>query len=307
MITRAAMAALYTPIYDDFMLEVYSEETQVHPQAFESVEDKTKDRDYHGISGLGMWVDATEAEGGGYEDPALGYPKTFTPGKFWKKFQVSFEAVDQDEYALLKRQDEAKNMGRGARAKVENDTANVLNTGFTVAGPDGQFLFDIDHPKNPEETSIVYDNLLTGAFSHDNLEAAEAQMAANFFDPTGLPIPLIQKPLILYPSTIKGKVLRVLAERAAGEQPDTTLRNTNIYAGQYTPVCWRYLDAVLGGSNTAWFIVFPELGYFKIIWGAKPSFSAWVDEDLELYKFKGRMIYDCGYINWRGAFGSTGL
>lgn len=306
MITRAAMAALYSPIYDEFMLETYAEQTQVNPVIFKTVDDKTKERQYDGISGLGMWVDATEAEGGGYEDPVLGYPKTFTQAKFWKKFQVSFEAVDQDEYALLKKEDDVKNIGRGSRAKVEHDTSSVFNDGFSTAGPDGKYFFDTDHPKNSEESSTLYDNLLSGAFSSDNLEAAEKQMSANFFDPMGLPIPLIEKPILLYPSYLKSDVEKVLSDRAV-DQPDTTLRNINIYKGSYTPVMWRWLDSVLGGSDTAWYIVFPELGYLKTVWSAKPSFSAWVDEDNEMYKFKGRMLYDCGYINWRCAFGSTGV
>jgi len=306
MLTRAQVAALYTPIYDEFMLEVYKEETQVHPLLFKSVDDKTKERKYDGISGLGMWVDATEGEGGGYEDPVLGYPKTFTQTKFWKKFQVSFEAVDQDEYALLKKEDDVKNIGRGARAKVEKDTSDIFNDGFATAGPDGQYFFDTDHDKNRDEAGTNYDNLLSGAFSHVNLEAAEKQMSANFFDPMGLPIPLIEKPILLFPSYLKANVERVLSERADNE-PDTSLRNINVYKGSYTLVMWRWLDSVLGGSDTAWFIVFPELGYLKIVWSAKPSFSAWVDEDAEFYKFKGRMLNDCGYINWRAAFGSTGL
>jgi len=66
----------------------------------------------------------------------------------------------------------SQEMGRGGRAKVEKDCANYLSDGFAVAGPDGQFIFDSDHPKNPEETGVTHDNLLSGAFSHDNLESA---------------------------------------------------------------------------------------------------------------------------------------
>ena len=149
-LTRAQVAQLYTPIYDEFMLSVFKEDTQVHPQIFKVIDDSSKEYKVDSLSGIGEWVDANEGEGGGYETPVLGYPKTYTQAKKWKKFQVSFEAVDHDEYALLKKEGDAKSLGRGGRAKVERTTASELYSGFTTAGPDGQFLFDTDHPKNRE-------------------------------------------------------------------------------------------------------------------------------------------------------------
>lgn len=305
-LTRDAAAQLYTPIYDEFMMDVFKEETQVHPKLFKSITDHTKEYKVDSLSALGEWVDANEAEGGGYETPVLGYPKTYTQQKYWKKFQVSFEAVDHDEYALLKKEGDARAMGRGARAHVERAAATIIYGGFSVAGPDGQFLFDTDHPKNREETGTEYDNLLTGAFSHDNLEAAEKQIAQNYFDPKGLPIDPSENPILLYPPELKGPVERVLNERA-GERPGTANRDINIYKGQYRPVEWRYLSSSLAGSATCWFIIFPELGFLKIIWSAKPHFTSWIDDDLETYNFKGRMLYDVDADNWRFGFGSTGL
>ncbi len=304
--TRAEVAQLYTPIYDEFMLQDWGEETQVHPKCFQVIEDSTKEYKTDGLSGLGEWVSANEDTDGGVDSPVLGYAKTFTQAKFWKKFYATFEAVDQDEYALLKKEGEARSMGRGARAKVEKDTAAVLYNGFTTACPDGQYLFDNDHPKNSEETGTIYDNLLSGAFSHDNLEAAETQMASEFKDPAGLPIPVPETAYILYPPALRGAVARVLSDRA-NEQPDTALRNINRFAGKYEPVEWRYLAADMGGSDTAWYIIFKEMNMLKIIWSAKPSFSAWIDEQLERYWFKGRMLYACGASDWRLGFASTGL
>ena len=212
--SRGAVAELYTPIYDHFMMSTFSEETMIHSQVFDTIEDSTKEYKVDDISGLGIWQSSNELQSGNYEDPVLGYPKTYTQGKFIKKFQVSFEAVDQDEYALLKKEGEAKALGRGGRARVETDCATTLYNMFSVAGPDGQFGFDTDHPKNREETSVTYSNLLSGAFSHDNLEAAETQIAANFFDMKGIPIELIDDPILFYPPALRGAVQRVLDERA---------------------------------------------------------------------------------------------
>lgn len=306
MTIRDTLAQLYTPIYDEFMLAVYDEPSQKHREIFKEIQDSTKEYKVDGLSGLGRWVSASEGSGGGYEDPVLDYPKTYTQAKFWKKFQVSFEAVDHDEYALLKKEEDARAMGRGARDKVEYDTAAILSGGFSTAGPDGQYLFSNSHPKNSEETGTTYDNLLDGAFSHDNLEAAETQITNNFFDLKGIPIAERANAYIVYPPALRGAVERVLSDRAT-ERPGTTNRDINRFAGRYKQLEWIYLSSIFGGSDTAWFIVFPDLGMLKIIWSAKPHFTSWIDEDNEYYKFKGRMLYACGADNWRLGFGSTGV
>jgi hypothetical protein len=303
--TRAEVAQLYTPIYDEFMLQDYGEETQVHPQLFDVVEDHTYQYKVDGLSGLGEWVSATEDSSGGFDVPVLGYPKTFTQAKFWKKFYASFESVDQDEYALLKKEGDARSMGRGGRSKVERDTAGVIINGFTTACPDGQFLFSASHPKNSDETGTLYDNLLAGPFSHDNLEAAEKLISANLKDPMGIPIPVPEKAILFYAPALRGVVDRVLNARAL-ERPGTVNRDINRFAGKYDPIEWRYLASDMGGSDTIWGILYPTLKMLKIVWSAKPSFSSWIDEDLERYFFKGRMLYDTGATDWRSIFASTG-
>jgi len=218
MITKDVLDQLYTPVYDKFLLQTFKEDEQVNQKAFDQIEDKTKEFKFDGISGLGEWVDATEGSSGGYEDPVLGYAKTLTQAKRWKKLSISFEAVDQEEYALLGKLKDASAMGRGARMNVEKKTASILYDGFSTACPDGQYLFSNSHPKNREETGTTYDNLLSGAFSHDNLELAESQIADNFFDPKGIPIATSEKPIILYPPALRGAIMRVFSDRAT-ERP----------------------------------------------------------------------------------------
>lgn len=302
---RANLAQLYTPIYDKFMLAAYDQEAKVHPEVYQVTVDPTSEYKVDDMSKLGAWTSANEGASGGYEDPVLGYPKTYTPAKVWKKFKVSFESVDQDEYALVKKVGTAENLGRGAAAKIETDTATYMSDGFSTAGADGQYLWDTDHPKNRTETGTTYSNLLTGAFSHDNLELAETQITNNMIDMDGIPIATSQNPIILFAPGLRGAVARVLSERAL-EQPDITERNINRFAGKYRAVEWRYLASEFGGSDTAWYIIFPWLNYLMVVMNQKPHFTSWVDEDAEYYIFKGRYLYDYGASNWRCGFASTG-
>lgn len=311
---RDTVIDLYTPIYDEFMFDAYKEQKQVHEEAgFTVVEDSTKDYIVNGMSGLGEWEDSEEFDDGGFADPVVGYEKTYTAEKRIKRFKVSFEAVDQDEYAIMSKVSTAKSMGRGANAKVEREASAVFNTGFATAGPDGQFIFDSDHPKNPEETGTTYDNLLSGAFSHDNLEAAETEISDNMIGEDGIPVMPTEDPILLYPANLRGAVARVLNERAS-ERPGVTTRDINRFVGKgktfnYKPVEWWWLGAGQGraGSDTAWYVVFKQLEHLKIVWQKKPHYYSWVDYGIEAYCFSGRMIYDVGIDNWRGAWGSTGL
>lgn len=306
MTNKNQVTALFTPIYDEFMLSTYREDTQVSPKLFEQIDDKTSQYLVDDLGGLGEWEAADEGAGGQYEDVVLGYPTTLSQAKHRKRFSVSFEAVDQDEYALLRKVSDAKNMGRGARAKIEKTNMAHLYNGFSTAGSDGQYWFDTDHPKNREETGVTYDNLLSGPFSHDSLELAEKEMSDNFKGPDGIPIELSDMPTIAYAPYLNGPVMRVLAERA-GERPGTQNRDINLYAGGYTPLMSKYLAAANGGSDTAWYVIFPELNYLKCVWSARPHYRAWIEEDEELYVFSGRMLFASGPVNWRFGFASTGL
>jgi hypothetical protein len=306
MTNKNQVLQLFTPIYDKFMLSTYKEDTQVSPKIFTQIDDKTSEYKVDDLGGLGKWEAADEGSGGQYEDVVLGYPTTLTQSKSRKRFSVSFEAVDQDEYALLNKVSDAKNMGRGARALVEETDAAHIYGGFSTAGSDGQYWFDTDHPKNREETGITYDNLLSGPFSHDNLELAEKEIADNFKGPDGIMIEVSGNPVLLHPPALKGAVARVLSERA-GERPGTPNRDINIYSGEYSPVMWKYLSAAAGGSDTAWYIIFPELDYLLSVWSARPHYRSWIEEDEELYVFSGRMLRASGPTNWRFGFGSTGL
>ena len=81
----------------------------------------------------------------------------------------------------------------------------------------------------------------------------------------------------------------------------------NQFAGSYTSVIWKYINAKLGGTDTQWHIIFKELGFLKFIYSARPSFDNWVDKDIEAYVFKGRMFGVAGASDWRSIFSSTGL
>ena len=211
------------------------------------------------------------------------------------------------EYAELKKKiANAQALGSGGKTAVLKQTAAKLYNGFSVACPDGQYLFSDSHPKNPEETGVTYDNLLSGAFSHDNLEAAEKQIADNYMDMDGDPITPAETPLLIYAPALKGTVQRVLSDRAV-DRPGTDHNDINIYAGKYTPVESVYLSAKMGGSDTAWYIIYPSMKMLKLVFAQKPQFASWIDNLKQRYYFDGWEHFLVAVSDWRCGFASTGL
>jgi len=305
--TRNELLDMFTPIYDEFSMMAFDEPSMVHPKIFDVITDPTKDYKYNAISGLGAWDEVDEDSDEGLDHFVIGYEGSVTQVKYRKYFYVTYEVNDQMEYASLKSKIvRAEALGRGGRARAELQTASLLINGFTTAGADAQYLFDTDHPKNPEETGTTYDNLLTGAFSDDNLELAEAQISANYFDLDGMPIARPGKAILLHAPAIRGTVERVLSARAL-ERPGTPNRDINVFAGKYMPIEWDYLGAALGGSDIAWYIIYPGMKMLKMIWSKKPGFASWLDNLKHRYYFDGWELFVPAATDWRLGFGSTGL
>jgi len=306
--TRAELVDLYTNAYDSFM-QIAAEAVDVkHPKVADVIIDPTKDYKYNAISSMGAWEAVDEDSSTGLDHFVLGYEGTITPGKFRKYFYVTYEANFQVEYAQLKSKIfQAKELGRGGQFTLELEVAHYLYNGFSTACADGQYLFYNSHPKNPEETGTTYDNLLSGAFSHDALEEAEKTISANFLDLDGMPMaPYAGKPTLAYPSALRGPVMRVLSERA-GERPGTTVRDINIYSGEYDPVEWVFLGSKFNGSDTAWYIIYPALKNLKLVKNTeKPNFASWIDELNQRYYFDAWQFAQAEAVDWRGLFASTG-
>ena len=300
---RADVPNLYSIAYDVFMLQAFKEETLKMPMVFTVASDNSKEVKTHSLSALGIWDEHQEGAELQFEDPLELYEKTFTHLKYRKGFQVSWEALDDDEYALLKQQNTVKAMGRGARARVEKASADILNNCSTDTGPDGASLASASHPKNPLESTTYYSNLITTALSHDALEEMEQKVADNSYDSKGLVID-IEPTILLVPPALKGIALRLCKERA-GERPDTMNRDINIYAGKYQVVVWKQLSAANGGSDVYWYLIAKDMGA-KWFWRDKPHFYSWIDYKAENYMFSGRMRSIVGYDDWRWCWISNG-
>lgn len=168
---------------------------------------------------------------------------------------------DRDFEAQL---DEMKDLAESMGYSQDKSGLQLLNGGFATTRlvngykmtyySDGVPTFSTVHPtvvpggstqSNASSTSI--------AFGHDNLETAKVALNLQQTD-DGLAMSLGGKPMITVPINL---------EREAQEETQSTLdpenaNNTiNVHRGTLDMTSSMHLDAVNGGSNTAWFIHIP--------------------------------------------------
>jgi len=293
MLFRSNLDDLVTPQFDEVLLGAYDMGEKKHPKIYKVLSDDSKQVEVSNISILSDWDDMEEGEGVPQEDPVQGYNKTFLHEKKGKALKITFEAYEDDEFAVLKQEHTAKMMGRGAVTKVEKACAGIFNLHTTTAGPDGVALVDHQHPKNSLEATTYFDNELTGAdsvLSHDAIEDMEILQSTEMKDMKANIIARPTKKICLVPPALEGTADRIFSERAL-ERPSEVVRDINRYAGKYEVVCWDYLTT----STTAWWVIFPEFDALRMYWRRKPHFRHYIDEDMESYVWKGTMRYS---VSW---------
>lgn len=305
---------LYTPLFDEVTMAQMNEVAPELEKVFDNRTDDSKQVDVSSVTGLGIWEAVDEGKGITHEDPVQMYNESFVHDEFGKGFDVTFTALDDDEYAILKKVDNAKALGAGAIQRTETARGDLFNNAFTAgatAGADGVALCSSTHPKNPNESSTYYDNAIVDVFSHAGLEAMELQIANNLRNPKGGIITMPKTAYIVAGWALQGIILRTISERAT-DRPGTTNRDINIHAKgkegsiDYMPLISQYIT-----STTAWFVVFPSLGGLgglRFYWRQKPHYDSFVDYTNRRYNFEGAMRYSLGWTGdgWRSVWGSTG-
>lgn len=314
MAIRTDLGDLYTPVFDRMTLAVFEERELVCETVFDVVIDDSAEWKSSQVSGLGPWQKTAKGQGADHEDPVQGYDETFTPTTYTKGITIPWEDFDDDEYVVLTKIKDAKEMGRGSRVVVDQTCADHLNNAFDAGGsydgPDSVALCE-DHPTSPEDATTL-DNSLSGAasaFSHDALETMEIQIVANLKDMKGQLIDMPRTALLVGSFTQFGPFQRVIAERA-GDRPDTFERDINVYSRNkegwinYQIQPWTRIT-----TAGHWFVIFPELNKInglKLIWRQKPEYYHYIQYSARRYVWDGWMRFDSGWDDWRPVWGSVG-
>jgi phage major head subunit gpT-like protein len=298
--TNTSFGALLEPGLRKIFFETYAEVPEQFSKLFKvGSSKKAKETDF-GLGAFGDWAERTsEFSEVDYATLDTGYEREYVHKAYTKGFMIGRELYDDEQYRQINKFPAA--MARAGRAYVEKQVAGFMHNSFTTALFDGKPLIANDHPLINGGVSVG-DNLVTGALSDTNLKIALQNMRETT-DEAGNLINCSAKKLFVPPALEYTAKEIINSTQKAG----TTANDANTVKGALEVVVYDYLGLAAGGSDTAWYIVDPNIAELNFFWRTKPEFK-W-DEDFDTFvaKYRGYMRFSFGASDWRGIVGSTGL
>jgi len=219
--------------------------------------------------------------------------------------------MDRDFSSQL---DEASDIGRAANFSQDEAGLQLFNGGFdtrkdSIKGyryqyyNDGVPTFSVQHPtvvpgvsaqSNASSTSIV--------LSDANLETARLALRKQMTDAGG-PVTMGGRETIIAPIALEKTATVITQSDLVSGGPNNDM---NVYKGTVGVVTSVLLDAVNGGSDTAWYLIVP--GATRFVHDTREAMQPWteVDEDTKTLTvgIYGRWA---NYTkDWRRAWGSKG-
>jgi len=252
------------------------------------------------------------AEGQTYsgDAPLKAYDTTLTTKKYGRKFPVSYE-LSKFQYPRVAGNTEK--MVTSFRIGAERVAASVFNratnTSYTSYGdglPAGSTAHTVtgggSNQSNASSTSVP----LTSA----NLDDAITSMIETL-DDRGQPAEVVPDTLVVPPALLKKALEIVKSDKESGTaNNDVNVQTLTEYAGSLlNVVCWKYIGAAFGGSDTRWFLL--DSSNHQVTWNWAERPHIWLMEDAadsntDMHTWKGRMMFQYGWTDWRGIWVSNG-
>ena len=300
--TRSNFGELLTPIHKKIFFDSYNEVPMKYQKIFKTEKMSKKDQTYPHLGAFGLWTTNTEGSDFNESDFGEGEVASFEAKRYDNSYVVTWELMQDDQYNVFKgigKGGSAKGLGRSLRATEETDTASVILNGFTNVGYDGKALFAADHPLASNNNKVV-SNLIHGALTDANLKAAMTLMRGQT-DEAGIVIAASAKQLVVCPElefTAKAIVNSIL-QSGTNNNDVNTIPNIEV-------VVWDYLVDPTGAKKP-WFIQDTSLDNLLFLRREEPIFDSERIQKKMDYRMFGYTRYDCGYCDWRGLVGSTGV
>lgn len=296
--SRPGWAKLLEPGLRKIFFDTWQELSPQYSQVFNVMNSQKHTEHDLSLTGFGPWEARTsEHSAVPYDDPMEGFEVNYTHTEFLKGFKVTRAMVDDEQYNQINKL--PANLARSGRAKVEQDAADVLNSGFDKAGYDGEPLFSKEHPlkrstskgSNLVEVSKV--NKPEDLLNEDTVNQA-ILLARKTTDDAGLKI-VVMPNYIVVPPELEAQATRVIQ---SAQRPGTDFNDVNTVRGKLKIVVMDYLT-----DPNAFYLLDSNVHQLNFFWRRKPEFGSTTDFDTLEAKYRGYMRYSVGYSNWRGVVG----
>lgn len=297
-LNRENWADYLWPNYNKIIGEGYQEKPEKFREIFAF---KKTDRAYVRISHIGTlppWRRNNEGNTLNESEKVLGPEVIIYVHRYDNSFIITHEYFEDNQKAVMQGLREGRNapreLGAGIRKVREEESAKVINQGFTNIGYDGVPLFSDAHPL-AGSTEVVSNLAPAGksALTNDNMEEAIKTMETTQKDETGYRIQVIPDMFVCSPD-LQFHALRIFhSAQIAG----TNWNDKNVLPAMKV-ISWDYLDAGI------WF--FKDSSYENLMFYEReaPTFDYEKIQGKIDYRFYGYTRFGVGYIDWRGLYGA---
>lgn len=273
-------------------------------------EDATEyEEDYQGLA---QYESTSEAETYKLDNFGEGYNTSYTPVKYTKRVPITYEAQKWDKAALTEAGNVGAEMARAAADTIEERAASVFNNGFSTSYTsygDALPLFSTAHTRPDGGTSQSNASATSITLSDENLETATQA----FREQKNKRGRLVRtKPrVLLVPPALEAEALRITKSDQRSDTADNDVNVFNMreyYGGKMAVIVWDYLSNTAGGSDTAWFLLDPQLHKVTWKWADKPMVRKddTTGKQSDILYFLGMFYASYGWSDWIGTWGSQG-
>lgn len=252
------------------------------------------------MSGFGPWERKGTMDSTKYQQPGDTLKVQYIHETFSSGFYVEKEMVDDEQYSQINKL--PKELALQGRIKLEQDTANILNTAFTprADAPNGEALIANNHKLVNKSKGTRSNFLGQYALNEANLELANAFIAEQKTD-NG------DKAVLNFDTLVVPRQLEMTARRLLESTMLPSVGSDGTFApNDINPVRGRYKLVVLDylTDPTAWFLMASRQHELNFFWREKVNFKSMNDFDTDIAKYKGRMRYSFGWTNDLGIIGA---
>lgn len=272
----------------------------------------TSTRKYEESSGFAGFGTFTEKEEGLTipEDTTQAlWQKRITNYTFARRYRVTREAYDDDQYGLIKRYTQA--LGRAARTTLEIDPATMINGGFSATSPSSTFttstgdaaaLFSSAHTNYAGTNNHRNQPSTAASLSPASLQTALTDFKTQMLDFRGIPLMLTPKYLVVPPAlefTAK-EILQSVLKPYTADNTKNVLTDYNL-----TLVVWNWLAFTSNTASTTRWYLFSDPADHGLTWQWRKPITdvAWDDEATFDAWYGAWYRRGLGCDTWQGLYG----
>lgn len=227
--------------------------------------------------------------------------KTYTHLLFKAEIKITKEMVEDSKYSLI--YDGVKHLGRAAKRTIERKVTACLINGFSSElSPDGQPVFASHTLAMPQPgRPTTYSNLFTGRLNATNLKTMRTS-GRKTLDENGSIAPKKYKRLIV-PSA-----LEFTAKQIKGSTGEAGTANNDMNPHSDIEVVVNdWLSEASSNGDTMHFLQDPTDHKFMLFFRVRPQQDRTVEEASGDLLYRTRFRLSCGFSDYRGMAGSTGV